>query len=116
MSLTAQLFNVITHIISTGGYPVLTLLMALESMIFPVPSEAVMPFAGYLITTGRFSWPAVILSSTLGSLIGSWISYEAGRYGGRPLIEKFGKYLFLNKHHLNWTEQFFKKNGDKTIF
>ncbi len=114
--ITAAIFSFITDLISSGGYPIVVFLMALESMIVPIPSEAVMPFTGYLITTGRFTFLGVILSSTLGSLIGSWLSYEAGKYGGRPLVEKYGKYLFLNRHHLDWTENFFKKYGDKTVF
>ncbi|MBC7475713.1 MAG: DedA family protein [Candidatus Sericytochromatia bacterium] len=90
--------------------------MIFESMIAPVPSEAVMPFAGFLIYEGKFSWLGVGLASTLGSIIGSLTSYYIGLYGGKPLVEKFGKYLFLDKHHLELTEKFFAKYGDGAVF
>lgn len=106
----------ITQIIEQGGYPMVAVLMALESMIAPVPSEAVMPFAGFLVSVGRFSFEETVLWSTLGSIIGSLISYCVGMYGGRPFVERFGKYLLLDRHHLDLTEKFFAKHGDKTIF
>lgn len=90
--------------------------MMFESMVLPIPSEAVMPFAGFLIADGHFTYAAVILVSTLGSIVGSLISYYIGYYGGRPLVEKFGKYLLLNKHHLDMTEKYFNKRGELTIF
>jgi membrane protein DedA with SNARE-associated domain len=89
--------------------------MILESMVFPIPSEAVMPFAGFLIGSGRFSWLGVTLASSLGSLIGSWLSYFIGYYGGRPFLEKFGKYLLLDHHHLELTEKFFAKYGQQAV-
>jgi len=92
------------------------ILMMLESMIFPVPSEGVMPFAGFLIYEGKFTFLGTIFFSTLGSIIGSLISYVAGIYGGKPFVLKFGKYLLLDQHHLEATERFFGKYGDKTIF
>jgi len=116
MALTEFLIDYITDFISQGGYPIIALLMALESMIAPVPSEAVMPFAGFLIYEGVFSFELVIIFSTLGSIIGSLVSYYAGAYGGRPFVEKFGKYLFLDSHHLTLTEGFFRKYGDRTVF
>ncbi|MFA7171252.1 MAG: DedA family protein [Candidatus Paceibacterota bacterium] len=112
----AFLIEFFTEIISSAGYVGLTLLMMLESMIAPVPSEAVMPFAGFLIYQGKMHWEAVVLFSTLGSIIGSLISYYIGMNFGRPLILKYGKYLLLNEHHLDLTENFFKKFGQKTIF
>ncbi len=116
MHLLSQIITIITQFISTTGYPGIIVLMILESMIAPVPSEAVMPFAGFLISTGQFSFAGVIFWSTLGSLIGSLLSYYIGAYGGRPFIDKFGKYFFLNHHHLEVTEQFFARRGEITIF
>lgn len=98
-----------------SGYFGVTFLMALESMIFPIPSEAVMPFAGFLIVQKKFTWTGVIFFSTLGSIIGSWLSYWMGSYGGRPIIIKYGKYLLLDVHHLEITENYFNKKGDITI-
>jgi len=89
--------------------------MIMESMVFPVPSEAVMPFAGFLVAESRFTFTLVIIVSTLGSIIGSLISYWIGRYGGKPFITRFGKYFLLNMHDLEVTERFFGKHGDITI-
>lgn len=116
MSITELLVTYITQLISTGGYPSVLLLMTLESMIAPVPSEAVMPFVGFLIHSGQFSWSGAIFWSTLGSAIGSFASYYLGAHGGRPLVEKYGKYLLLNVEHLAVTEHFFQKHGRKTVF
>jgi len=85
-------------------------------MIAPVPSEAVMPFAGFLIFEQRFTWLGVICFSTLGSIIGSLVSYFMGSWGGRPFVKRFGKYLLLDLHHLEMTEKFFAKYGQKAIF
>ncbi len=108
--------EMITAAMSTGGYPVLFILMALESMIAPVPSEAVMPFAGFLAANGRFSFLGVILVTSLASVFGSLISYWIGIFGGRKFILRFGKYLLLDEEHLQWTEKWFKRAGEKTIF
>ena len=101
---------------SVGGYFGLFILMALESMIAPVPSEVVMPFAGYLVLQGRFTFWAAALVSGLGSILGSLLSYYIGSRLGRPFILKFGKYLLLEEEHLEWTEKWFMKRGNKTIF
>ncbi len=98
------------------GYPGLFILMALESMIFPLPSELVMPFAGYLIATGHFSWAGIIIASSLGSLFGSLLSYYFGKHGGERTVRKFGKYLLLDAADLEKTEHWFRKSGGKTIF
>jgi len=111
-----HLIDLFTHIISTAGYAGITFLMTLESMVVPVPSEAVMPFAGMLWFSGKMSFWPIVIFSTIGSIIGSLISYYIGLYGGRPLIKKYGKYLLLSEHDLSLTERFFARFGDKTIF
>jgi len=111
-----KLVEYITLAISATGYLGIFFLMALESMIAPAPSEVVMPFAGYLVLQGRFDFWLALLASSLGSIFGSVLSYYIGSYGGRPLILKFGNYLLLEEEHLEWTEKWFKKQGDKTIF
>jgi membrane protein DedA with SNARE-associated domain len=116
MGITEFLVEHFTAWIGNGGYAGLAFLMMLESMVAPVPSEAVMPFAGFLVFEGRFSFAGVIFFSTVGSIIGSLISYYAGAWGGRPFVKKYGKYLLLDTHHLALTEQFFSRYGDKTIF
>ena len=114
--LTEYLISFVIMIISFLGYPGLLILMALESMIFPLPSELVMPFAGYLVATGEFNLYLAIIFSTLGSLAGSLLSYYAGKHFGKKFVIHFGKYLLLDEEHLNWTEHWFKKHGEKTIF
>ncbi len=109
------LINLITELMYILGYFGLFVLMALESMIAPVPSEAVMPFAGFLIAEGRFTFFLVIIFSTLGSIAGSLISYWMGLFGGRRFVLRFGRYLLLDESHLMWTEEWFKKRGEKTI-
>lgn len=116
MSLTAKLVDFTIQVIQTFGYGGIVLLMALESMIAPVPSEAVMPFVGYLIATGHFNLYVALLASIVGSLLGSTLSYYMGYLGGRPFVLRFGKYFLLNVEHLAWTETFFHRYGDKTIF
>ncbi len=114
-SLTQSIATWATHMLDTTGYAGLVLLMALESMIAPIPSEAVMPFAGFLIVKGTFSWAGVIFFSTLGSILGSLVSYYLGYWGGRPIVLKVGKFFLLDKSHLDATEKYFTKKGEITI-
>ena len=116
MVLIEILAGPITSFIGWLGYLGIFTLMALESMVFPVPSEAVMPFAGFLIAEGKFTFIGVIFFSTLGSIIGSLISYYIGAWGGQRFIRRYGKYLLLSSHHLELTEKFFKTRGEITIF
>jgi len=103
-------------VISSVGYLGVFLLMIMESMILPVPSELVMPFAGFLISSGEMKFALVILFSTLGSLTGSLLSYYIGKYGGNRFVLRYGKYFLLNEEHLKKTERWFSKKGDLTIF
>jgi membrane protein DedA with SNARE-associated domain len=91
--------------------------MALESMIFPVPSEAVMPFVGFLVADGKWNLWLAILATSMGSVTGSLISYAMGYYGGKPFILKVGRFLLLNRHDLKMTEDFFsRRGGTLTLF
>ncbi|MBI4983165.1 DedA family protein [Candidatus Woesearchaeota archaeon] len=104
-----------TQTISTLGYFGVFFLMMLESMIAPVPSELVMPFAGFLVTRGEFSFYLVIICSSLGSLIGSLISYYIGKYGGEAVVLRYGRYLLLDQHDLQRTQSWFNKKGEITV-
>jgi membrane protein DedA with SNARE-associated domain len=115
MGLTEALCYYNTWFINQCGYVGVFLLMTLESMVAPVPSELVMPFAGFLIFTGEFGVVPVLVASTLGSIAGSLLSYGMGMLG-KPVVLRYGRYLLLNVHHLEWTEQFFLRHGGKTIF
>jgi membrane protein DedA with SNARE-associated domain len=115
MSITAFIAEFATRLIDASGYPGVFLLMTMESMVLPVPSEAVMPFAGFLVATHRFTMAGIIIASTLGSIAGSLLSYAVGRYGGTSFVNRWGKYLLLNHHDLEVTEAFFRKRGPITI-
>jgi membrane protein DedA with SNARE-associated domain len=116
MGITQWIANTAVAFIAATSYPGIFLLMVLESMVFPIPSEAVMPFAGFLIVDGQFTFTGVIIASTLGSIVGSLASYAMGFYGGKPFIKRFGKFLLLDTHDLDITERFFAKHGELTIF
>jgi membrane protein DedA with SNARE-associated domain len=115
MGLTEFLCHYNTLLIHYLGYVGIFILMTLESMIFPIPSELVMPFAGFLIVTGQFDAVPVIVASSLGSILGSLLSYGMGLLG-KPVVLRYGRYLLLNQEHLEWTELFFSRHGGKTIF
>ncbi|HVJ04973.1 MAG TPA: DedA family protein [Candidatus Saccharimonadales bacterium] len=107
----------IKAVISSLGYPGIAVLMGIESACIPLPSEVIMPFAGYLVYAGRFSSLAMV--ATLGAIgcnLGSVLAYEVGAYGGRPLIERFGRYILMNRHDLDVSEKFFQKYGSITVF
>ena len=102
--------------IGTLGYPGIFLLMAMESSVFPVPSELVMPPAGYLAQQGEMSMTAAILCGTVGSLVGAYANYFAAQYLGRPLILKYGKYVFITEEKFAKVESFFLKHGEISTF
>jgi membrane protein DedA with SNARE-associated domain len=110
------LTNTIISFISLTGYFGIFFLMILESALMPVPSEVVMPFAGYLALTKEFDIGLATLAGTLGNLVGALIAYFLGLYLGRNFIIKYGKYILLKKKYLFLTEKWFREYGDKTIF
>src|SRR5881398_431315 len=97
--------------ISTLGYAGIVLLMAIESACIPLPSEIIMPFSGYLVYTGRFSLLWVATWGAIGCNLGSVVAYEIGRFGGRPLVERYGRYIFLSQRELDWADRFFHRRG-----
>jgi membrane protein DedA with SNARE-associated domain len=116
MGITELLATHITAFIDSTGYASVYLLMVGESMVFPIPSEAVMPFAGFLIESGRFTFSLVIIVSTCGSITGSLVSYFIGARLGEPFVKKFGRFFLLNIDDLNATKKFFLRFGEITIF
>jgi membrane protein DedA with SNARE-associated domain len=111
----AALAGFIVSVISSTGYFGVLILMAIESACIPLPSEIIMPFSGYLVYTGRFSLFWVATAGALGCNLGSWIAYEIGAYGGRPMVMKYGHYIFLTEHEIAWADRFFDKYGDWAI-
>ncbi|CAM2060249.1 membrane-associated protein [Desulfovibrionales bacterium] len=115
--LTEAFSNFATWYLNATGYLGAIILMAMESMIFPIPSETVMPFVGFQVADGKWNLWTAAVTTTVGSLLGSWLSYLMGYYGGRSFVLKVGKYFFLNLHHLEITEKFFNRGvGIWTIF
>jgi len=115
--LTEMISNFAMGCLDKTGYFGAGFLMALESMIVPVPSEAVMPFVGFKVADGDWLMSLAILVTSLGSLVGSLVSYVVGYYGGKPAIRKIGRYLLLDEHDLRLTERFFHRGGGiATIF
>jgi membrane protein DedA with SNARE-associated domain len=115
-SVLAWLSSIIISIISSTGYLGIFGLMALESACIPVPSEVIMPFSGFLVWEGRFELWQVALWGGLGNLLGSIIAYWVGAWGGRRLVEKYGKYLLISSHDLTLADNWFSKYGQLTVF
>lgn len=105
------LTELVIKTIDAFGYFGVGILMGLESAAIPIPSEVIMPFSGFLVSQGKMSLFFVALAGAVGSVVGSWIIYEVARYGGRPLLEKYGKYILISKSHLDSTDKFFQKYG-----
>lgn len=110
-----RLTGFFTSVISSTSYLGVFFLMVLESMVAPVPSELVMPFAGFLVADGKMSLWLVILITSLASLTGSLLSYFVAYFGGKEVIHRFGKFFLLDKGELEWTERWFEKRGSITI-
>lgn len=106
----------IISVISTMGYGGIVLLMAIESACIPLPSEIIMPFAGFLVSKGEMSLLGIALAGALGCVIGSIPAYYVGMFGGRPLAERYGKYLLISKRDLDWADNAFAKHGQLIIF
>ncbi len=109
------LAGVITAVIAGGGYPGLALLMAIESACVPLPSEIIMPFAGYLVSTGRFSLVLAATAGALGCNIGSLVGYEIGKRGGRPLAMRYGRWLLIGPDELDRADAFFARYGGGAV-
>jgi membrane protein DedA with SNARE-associated domain len=106
----------ITTTISALGYGGVVLLMAIESANIPLPSEVIMPFAGFLVSQGQLNLWLVGLAGAIGCVVGSAFSYWLGAVGGRPLVERFGKYILVSHHDLDLADGWFQKRGDITVF
>ncbi len=116
LDIISNLANFVIQTISNAGYLGIFALMIAESALIPIPSEIIMPFSGYLISTGKFNPVFVIIAGSVGNLVGSLIAYVIGVKLGREIILRYGKYILLKKSHLDWTESFFKKYGDRSTF
>ena len=105
----------IVAVIAAGGYWGVALLMAIESACIPLPSEIIMPFAGYLVSTGQLDLVWVATAGALGCNLGSIVGYELARRGGRPLVERYGHYVLLSPHEIDVAERFFARFGGLAV-
>ena len=102
-------------VISAGGYFGIALLMAIESACIPLPSEIIMPFAGYLVSTGELNLWLAATAGAIGCNLGSIVAYEIGRRGGRPMAERFGRYVLVGPAELDLADRFFNRWGTWAI-
>jgi membrane protein DedA with SNARE-associated domain len=109
-------FSWIVAVVATGGYGGILALMALESACIPLPSEVIMPFGGYLVSTGQLDLLAVATAGALGCNLGSTVAYVVGAYGGRPLVLRWGRYLLFGPQELESVDRFFVRHGEAAVF
>ena len=114
------LLDFITNTYDAMGWPGVIVMMAIESAAIPLPSELIMPLAGWkLIEAKGHGWELILLAGLFGAIgntIGSWVAYYAGMWGGRPFAEKYGKYILVSKHDLDLADRFFDRWGNWAIF
>lgn len=111
----AMLAGVIIAVISAGGYTGIILLMAIESACIPLPSEIIMPFSGYLVSTGQFNLYLAATAGAIGCNLGSIAAYEFGKRGGRVVVDRWGRYVLMSHADLDRAERFFGRWGNLTV-
>lgn len=110
------LVQFVISLISSIGYPGIFALMVLESALVPIPSEAIMPFSGFLVADGKLDFVGAVLAGSIGNLVGSIVVYHLGKRVGREFLIKYGRFFLFKEHHLETTEQLFGKHGAKISF
>jgi membrane protein DedA with SNARE-associated domain len=107
--------NVATDFIGSAGLAAVFVLMTLESACIPVPSEAIMLFAGFSVSKGELTLVGIVIAGVAGNLVGSWIAYAVGYYGRLDLLEK-NKLIHISPRHLKWADDWFARYGSATVF
>ncbi len=115
-SILEFLAGFIISVISSSGYLGIVLLMGIESACIPLPSEVIMPFSGYLVSVGRFKLGLVALAGAFGCNVGSLVAYYVGSAGGRPLAEKYGRWVLVTRHDLEMADRWFARYGGWAVF
>ncbi|EKN64781.1 hypothetical protein BABA_22873 [Neobacillus bataviensis LMG 21833] len=108
----SHLIQSIFDLLSSLGYAGI----ALGLMVEVIPSEIVLAYGGYLVSIGKISFVGAVIAGTIGGLIAQWFLYWLGRYGGRPFLNKYGKYILIKPHHIDHAQQWFSKYGSGVIF
>lgn len=112
----SQFTDVFLQFIDAWGYYAVAILMALENACIPIPSELILGFAGYMIYAGRMTFTMAMVAGMVGGMVGSYFAYYVGHYGGRPFVDKYGKYFFVKKSHVDIAQEWFDKYGIKAVF
>lgn len=115
-AIISELSRFVIACISKFGYTGIFLTMAIESACIPLPSEIIMPFSGYLVTTGQFTMLGVTLAGAVGNVVGSIAAYYAGVWGGRPFVERYGRYVLVSHRDLDIADRWFLKYGEAAVF
>lgn len=115
-SILAPIFRIITDFIASLGYAGLAIGMAIESACVPLPSEVILPFGGYLVSTGQLTFWGAVFAGTIGGTIGSVIAYYIGLRGGRLFLRKYGRYVFFSEKEFAAAEKWFQRYGEATVF
>ena len=106
----------VINTISTFGYTGILVTMTIESACIPLPREIIMPFSGYLVSTGQFTMLGVTLAGAIGNVVGSIVAYYAGVWGGRPFVERYGPYMLISHKDLDTADRWFARYGEATVF
>ena len=112
----AHFTQIFLSFIASWGYVAVAVLMAAENACIPIPSELILGFAGYLIFAGHMSFEGALLAGMVGGLLGSLFAYEVGARGGRPFVDKYGKYFLIKQSHVNVAQDWFDRYGLKAVF
>src|SRR5499433_1824160 len=112
----AVLFVFVKSVVGATGYTGIALLMAIESACIPLPSELIMPFAGYLVFEGSMKLLWVATAGAVGCNLGSLVAYEIGYFGGRPLVERYGRWILMGRREIEWADRFFERWGEAAVF
>ncbi|HKV85646.1 MAG TPA: DedA family protein [Ktedonobacterales bacterium] len=116
LNIEKTLFDWITNWYTTTGYVGIILAMALESCCIPLPSEIVMPLAGFFVFKGDFTLPGVAIAGAVGCVFGSAVAYGIGAAGGRPLLLKYGKFILISKADSDRADRWFARHGSPVAF
>lgn len=108
--------EVFLSFIDVWGYTAVAVLMAAENACIPIPSELILGFAGFMVYDGRMTFVGATIAGMVGGMVGSIFAYYVGYYGGRPFIDKYGKYFFVRKSHVDLAQRWFDKYGIKAVF
>ena len=111
-----QISQAFLTFIDSWGYFAVALLMAMENACIPVPSELILGFAGYLISAERMTFTGAMIAGMIGGMAGSIFAYVVGATGGRKFVDKYGKYFFIKKSHVDLAQKWFDKYGIRAVF